>query len=253
VSGSLDEAADLAARARIKASKEKHPVRLAHAAFQECLTLLWAERLEEMRTCLDDYLRPYAKLAANRWMAWADFVEAGWEVHKGHGDAAMAKYEDAKIRFTAEGLADGLISVRTAQLAVYRLLHDHTEYAKALAEVTALSREGTTNARYYTRRNKFTAASIANDQAEFARCGERDLNAATVMYERTANCKYPLQKALGYLGLGLIQANRGQPPSHAATALRIAEDISFGLVAARSRELIARPSSPSSAREMYFV
>ncbi|MGH3170232.1 MAG: hypothetical protein ACRDN0_30660, partial [Trebonia sp.] len=192
VTGSLDEAAAVAAIARERAAKEEHEVRLAHAAFQEGLALLWAGRLDEVRTCLDRYLLDYARLAGNRWTAWANFVEAGWEVHSGHGPEALAKYDEAELRFGAEGLLDGVVSVKTARLAACRLAGT-AEYTKALAEVTAGSRGGAGRAAYYTQGNDFTAESILNDQAEFTRCSLHDLDAAQAKYERTAASRFPLQ------------------------------------------------------------
>lgn len=253
MTGSLDEAAATAAVARTKAGKETHEVRLAHAAFQECFALLWAERLSELRTCLDNYLLPYAPLAGNRWMAWADFIEAGWEVHSGHGEEALKKHDSADLRFKAEGLLDGVVSVHTGRLAAYRLTGSLAEYAETLAEVTALSHGGRVGETYYTRRNDFTAESITNDHAEFMRCGRRDLNAARALYEQTAASRHPLQKALGHLGLALIQAGLGQAPTHATTALRTAEGIGCRLFAARSRELLAQPLPARALREVFFV
>lgn len=253
VTGSLDEAAATAAAARVKAENEAHEVRLAHAAFQECLALLWAGRIDNVRTCLDSYLLEYARLAGNRWTAWACFVEAGWEVHSGHGQEALRRYNEAELRFKAEGLLDGVVSVETARLAAYRLAASPAEYAKALADVTADSRRGTAGQAYYTRGNDFTAESILNDQAEFTRCSRQDLNAAQAMYERTAASRHPLQSALGHLGLALIQAGQDKPPSHATEALREAENIGCRLVAARSRELLTQPLSPDALRQVYFV
>jgi hypothetical protein len=255
VTGSLDEATAAATAARVRAAEERHPVRLAHAAFQECLALLWAGRLAEARRCLADYLRPYAELAANRWNAWADFIEGGLAVYSGHGRDALDAYSDAELRFKAEGLTDGVVSVLTARLAARRLLRDPAGYTRLLADVTALSRDGMNGTRYYTRRSDFTAASITNDHAEFARCSQQDLSTAWTLYQRTAASRYPLQQALGHLGLALIQAERGQFPGHAAAALRVAEDIGFRLAAARSRELLTGPLPvpPEALREVYFV
>jgi SIR2-like domain len=253
VTGSLDEAAAVAAVAREQAMQEAHEVRLAHAAFQQCFALLWADRLDEVRTCLDRYLLEYARLAGNRWTAWALFVEAGWEVHSGHGRQALRKYDEAELRFRAEGLLDGVVGVKTARLAAYRLTGSTAEYAEALAEVTADSRGGPAGVTYYTRGNDFTAESILNDQAEFIRCSHQDLGAAQAIYERTAASRYPLQSALGHLGLALTHAERGQTPTHAAQALLAAENIGCRLVAARSRELLTQPFLPNALRQVYFV
>jgi hypothetical protein len=252
MTGSLDDAAAIAAIARKKAEKEAHAVRLAHAAFQECLALLWAGRLDEVRECVERRLPEYARLAGNRWTAWALFVEAGWEVHSGRGENALKKYDDAELKFRAEGLLDGVVSVETARLAAYRL-SGSTEYAGALAKVTAGDHDGAAGAKYYTKGNEFSVESILNDQAEHARCGRQDLNTAQAMYERTAASRYPLQSALGHLGLALIQAQRGQPPRDAAQALLVAESIGFRLVAARSRELLTQPPRADAVREVYFV
>jgi hypothetical protein len=73
------------------------------------------------------------------------------------------------------------------------------------------------------------------------------------MYERTAASRYPLQSALGHLGLALIQAEPGQSPSHTAEALQAAENIGCRLVAARSRELLTQPLPPDALRQVYFV
>jgi hypothetical protein len=253
VTGSLDEAAAVAGAAREKAATEAHEVRLAHAAFQECLALLWAERLAEVRTHLDRYLLEYARLAGNRWMAWAHFVEAGWEVHSGRGQEALRRYDEAELRFRAEGVFDWVVSVETARLAASRLLGSTVAYSELLATVKAYSRTGTVGTTYYTRGNDFTTESILNDQAEFTRYSLHDLAAAEVMYERTATSRYPLQSALGHLGLALIQAERAQFPSHAVDAHRIAEDIGCRLVAARSRELLTPPSPDHALRQVFFV
>jgi hypothetical protein len=253
VTGSLDKAASVASEARRKAAKEEHEVRLAHAAFQECLALLWADRLDEVRTCLDSYLLEYARLAGNRWTAWADFVEAGWEVRSGRGDEALRKYDEAELRFWAEGLLDGVVSVETARLAAYRLTGRTAEYAEALAGLTTDSRGGPATVRYYTRGNDFTAESILNDHAEFTRCTGRDPGAAHAMYERTSASVYPLQSALGHLGLALVQAGRGQSPCHAEEALKTAERIGCRLVADRSRELLTQPIHRDALRPVYFV
>jgi hypothetical protein len=116
VTGSLDEAAQTAATARIRARGEHHPVRTAHAAFQECLALLWAERLDEARSCLAEYLKPYAALAASRWVAWADFIAGGLAVREASADAAFASFLAAETRFRAEAPLDGVVSVKTARL-----------------------------------------------------------------------------------------------------------------------------------------
>lgn len=271
ITGSLDEAATTAAVARGRAREERHEVRLAHAAFQEALALLWAHRLDDVRDRLKNYLLEYAPLAGNRWMAWANFVDAGVAVHaanagdalNGHGDEALKKYEIARMRFAAEGLLDGVVSVETGQLAVYRLTGDAVVYEAALTRLRELHRGGKSQGEedrdeeksriYYTRRNDFTDEAILNDEAEFHRCVRHDLDKAWRMYQRTAASKYPLQRALGHLGLALIQAERGKSSSHAVAALREAEETGCRLVANRSRELLAQPVPADTLRQVFFV
>jgi hypothetical protein len=276
ITGSLDEAATTAAAARDRAKAERHEVRLAHAAFQEALALLWAHRLDDARDRLKSYLLEYAPLAGNRWMAWANFVEAGVEVHAANageelndrGDGALNKYEMARMRFEAEGLLDGVVSVKTGQLAAYRLTGDAAAYEAALARLRELHRSGRSQDEenrdeedrneeksriYHTQRNDFTDEAILNDEAEFHRCVRCDLDAAWKMYQRTAASKYPLQRALGHLGLALIQAERGESPTHAEAALREAEKTGCRLVADRSRELLAQPVPVGALRQVFFV
>ena len=72
------------------------------------------------------------------------------------------------------------------------------------------------------------------------------------MYERTAVSRYPLQSALGHLGLALIQADRGETPSHATIAADKADAIGCELILARSRELLTRPQSGDASRQIFF-
>jgi hypothetical protein len=252
ITGSLTDAAQTARTARQRARTEQHPVRAAHAAFQECLALLWAERLAEAHECLEEYLRPYAGLAATRWVAWADFIAGGLAVHDGKADEAVKNFQSAETRFQAEVLLDGVVSVKTARLAAHRLRDDAAAYLTEMARVTELSRRGERGQRYYTRRNTFTADSIDNDHAEFARCHRQDLTAAWTLYEGTASSRYPVQASLGHLGLALIQAERGQPPSHATTAAGIADQIGSQLITARAQELLTQPQPADPLRQIYF-
>jgi len=252
ITGSLTEAAEAAQAARKQARAEQHPVRAANAAFQECLALLWAERLAEARECLENYLRPYAELAATRWVAWADFVAGGLAVHHGQAQEALQHYQAAEIRFRAEGLLDGVVSVRTARLTAHRLLGDSAAYRAELADVTEPSPDSGTHQRYYTRGSTFTTDSIDNDRAEFERCLSQDHNAAWDLYERTAASRYPLQASLGHLGLALLQAGRGDSPTHAHPAAGLARRIGSQLIAGRARQLLASPRPADALRQLFF-
>ena len=240
LTGSLDEAAMIAGQARVKAAAEEHPFRLPNAAYQECQALLWAGRLDEVQVCLRDYLREYAKLGANRWSAWADFVEACLLIRREHGKEALRKCKEATMRFEAEGLIDGVVSVKTAALTAYRLTGEAADYTKTLDALKAVIRRNPDDksgrSRYYTRKNDFTEASIMNDEAEFLRRrgGNGDRQRAWELYQRTAASPYRLQSALGHLGLALLEAAKASADSdHAATAREIAKEIGFRLVVDR--------------------
>jgi hypothetical protein len=250
--GSLDDAAQTAEAARRQALTEEHPVRAAHAAFQQCLALLWAERLTESDQCLADYLRPYAALAASRWVAWADFIAGGLAVRRHDPGEAHARLATAATRFQAEALLDGVVSVRIARLAAIRLSGDHAQYLQEADDVMELSRGRSRGQRYYTRNNIFTAEAIDIDRAEYARTSQRDLSAAWTLYTRAAGSRYPLHAGLGHLGLALIDTERGQPSRHIGTATRIAGHTGCRLVAQRARELMAASAGTDPLREVLF-
>jgi len=250
--GSLDQAAQTADAARRQALKEEHPVRAAHAAFQQCLALLWAERVTEADRCLTDYLSPYAALAASRWVAWAGFIGGGLAVRRHDPAEAHARFAAATTRFQAEALLDGVVSVKIAGLAAMRLSGDGARYLQEADHVMRLSRHGSRGLRYYTRNNAFTAEAIDIDRAEYARASQHDLSAAWTLYTRAASSRYPLHAGLGHLGLALIETERGQPSRHAEIATRIASRTRCRLVAQRARELTAAPTGTDPLREILF-
>lgn len=120
---SLDAAADTGDRAVRLALDEHHNVRVAHAAYQRAMSLVWAERLDGATECLESQLEPYASLAANRWVAWADFIAAALLVRSpapDAGDEALQRLDLSATRFGAEALIDGVVSVDTARLTARR-------------------------------------------------------------------------------------------------------------------------------------
>lgn len=252
ITGSLDEAAATAEAARVLALQERHPVRVAHAAFQRCLAQLWAERLDEARRSLADDFTPYAALAASRWVAWADFVAAGLAVRDHDHGEAIARLALSEQRFRAETLLDGVVSVMVARLAAHRLGGDTGSYLREVDEVTRLSRQGGHRQRYYTRRNTFTAESIDIDRAEFARVHQHDLHTAEYLYGRAAASRYPLHAALGHLGLALVETQKGLPPRHADAATQLAEHTGCRLARRRARELRTHPAEEDVLREVFF-
>ena len=251
ITGSLDEAVDLAREARRRAVIEQHPVRVAHASFQQALALLWAERLDEALRCLDDDLVPYAAIAASRWIAWADFVRAGLAVRAGDGDAALTAYELSTARFAAERLMDGLVSVAVARLAALRLKRDDTTFLAAIAEVSEVASRGKKGQVFYAKAHRFTLESIQLERAEYHRTHVGALDVAERTYGSVANSKYPLHAAQARLGLAMIQVEQGVAPSRASEALALANRIGARLLADRAQTSLAATPGHRPA-ELYF-
>jgi hypothetical protein len=251
VRGSLDEAAETAAEAFVRARTEAHSVRVAHAAYQQCMALVWADRTAEAREALETRLRPYAAVAANRWVAWADFIEGEIAVRSPDAAAAMAAYDAADIRFGAELLVDGLISVATARLTVERLSGDDAAFERRLDELQALRRSRGRGRLYYTRGNRFTSEAIECELAEFARIHTRELGEAGGRYKALARSSYPLHQALGSLGLALVNIQvYGTDPTNCERAKRVGHAIGQRLVMERVDELEA--GATDALREVFF-
>lgn len=251
VRGSLDDAAQTAARAFVRARAEEHSVRVAHAAYQECMALVWADRTDEAREALETRLRPYAAVAANRWVAWADFMEGEIAVRSSDVATATAAYDAADVRFGAELLVDGLISVATARLTVQRLADDDAGFRRRLDQLRTLRRSRGRRRLYYTRGNRFTSEAIEVELAEFARIHSHDLTEAGGRYRRLARSSYPLHQALGWLGLALVNTElNGADPSSCERAKRVGLAIGQRLVVERVGDLEAGMADALS--EVFF-
>lgn len=251
MTGSLDDAADIAAKAYERALSERHPVRVANAAFQKCFALLWAERLDEARSCLDDELAPHAPLAAIRWIAWAEFLRGQLAVRERRPTDALAHFDITETRFRADGLVDGIVSARIARLAALRQLRDDNAFLVTLSDVERLSGAHQTGQRYYTRRHRFTRGSIELEHAEFARMHRNDRTGSRANYDRAANSPYPLISTLGHLGLAMVDHVDGAGDSHARIALDIATRLNARLLMTRARLLLEHASDDAVA-ELYF-
>ncbi len=139
----------------------------------------------------------------------------------------------------------------TARLTAYRLACDDGAFKQELNGLAELMNGRHRGKRYYTSKNIFTDETILFEQAEFARVHEHELDAAWHRYERIARSAYPIHAGLGHLGLGLIEAMRGEYPEHARTAARIGGEIGLRLVTARAHRLMASPSD-GGAGEVFF-
>ncbi|MCX5238228.1 SIR2 family protein [Streptomyces prunicolor] len=250
-SASLDAAAEAAATAWDSARAEHHPVRIAHAAFQRTLALMWADRLDEARTCLEQHLDPYAALAANRWVAWADFIRGGLAIRAGDGRAATAHFRRSEDRFQAEALDDGVASVLIARLAVLRLRGLDGDFEEALAEVEHFQRSKGRQRLRYARNHRFMRHAVLLERAEFARVHTRDTDAALRLYRKVAGSPYPLHASQAQLGLAMLEAEHHHPPDHAHVALATATRIGARRHAHHAQALLTAPG-PAPAPEFFF-
>ena len=250
-SASLDAAAEAAATAWDSARAEQHPVRIAHAAFQRTLALMWADRLDEARTCLEQHLDPYAALAANRWVAWADFIRGGLAVRDGDAEAATAHFRRSEDRFQAEALDDGVASVLVARLAVQRLQGPDDGFEEALAEAERFQRAKGRQRLRYARNHRFMRHAVLLERAEFARVHTRDTDAALCLYRKVSGSPYPLHASQAHLGLAMLEAERHHPPDHARVALAAATRIGARRHARHAQALLAAPG-PARAPEFFF-
>jgi len=247
--GSLDEAADLADEAFHRARREAHAIRTAHAAFQKAMALVWAERIEEATWCLENELRPYASLAANRWVAWSHFIEGTLAVRDGAAPGAVAAFELSERLFAAEALMDGAVSVRLARLAARRLAGDDAGWRRDSNRVRQRDESDGRDWRFYAERSDISKTALALEKGEFARVHVGDAPAARHHFRLAAGGRYPLFAALGELGLALCEENV-TATTHAERALEFARPIGARLVVTRAGALSADPTSARA--EVFF-
>ncbi len=252
MTGSLDDAAAIAERAMRQALSEQHPIRVAHAAFQRGLSLVWAYRLPEARAHLDDRQRPYATLAATRWVAWADFTDAGLAIHQADPRRALRFIDAGSARFHAEGLLDGEIDMETIRLTALRLAGDDPAYLKQRRDLERLMDPSRREGIRYARGHRFTREAIALEDAEFARVHHADLDTAEQRYRFTARSRYPVHAALGQLGLATVQAQRRRFPDHAHRALSLGRLVNARLVIHKAEQLLASADDQSAVSELFF-
>jgi hypothetical protein len=251
MTGSLDDAAETAAEALRLALAQAHPVRVAHAAFQRGLALVWAYRLAEARENLENVQRPYATIASNRWVAWADFVEAGLEIHHRSADAALRAVERGAARFRAEGLVDGRIDMETIRLTALRLGGDRSGYQRCRADLQVLLDPARRSGTHYARGHRFTLEAIALEDSEFARVHLADLDQAERHALFAAQSQYPIHTALGSLALAAVHRARGEPLSTLDTARTLGRRINARLIETEADRLAALAGS-ASAFETFF-
>jgi hypothetical protein len=249
VAGSLDEAAATARRAYERALTEHHLVRIAHAAYQECQALTWADRADEAWEALENHLRPYAPLAASRWVAWADFIQSALLVRRGDVDGSRRYVERATRGFAAEALADGIVSAQMVLPTVARRAGDDAGFVAAVRAV----REQMTSVAdltYYTRGHPFTDQLIMLEEAEFARTHTHDAARATELFTILAASAYPLQAAFGRLGLAMTAGDTTVQRRLAKQALEVGTEIGQRLVMNRAELLLT--GGQGATAEVFF-
>jgi SIR2-like domain len=249
--GSLDDAATVADEALRRARLERHVVRTAHAAFQKNMALLWSERIEAATSCLQDELEPLAAVAANRWIAWSQFIAGALEVRGGDPGRALSQLRLAKERFMAEGLVDGAISTAIAALAAHRLAQDQHSFALELEQLRLLRGTAASGQLYYARHSRFTAEAIAFEEAEFARCHLSDLVTAERLYADLTRSPYPIHEALGLLGLCLLAEDPTLKRSLAGRAHDVGRNIGAHLILDRAGQVLSDPRQRSGG-EIFF-
>lgn len=247
--GSLDEAADLADDAFDRARREDHAVRTAHAAFQKAIALVWAERSDDARLCLENQLRPYASLAANRWVAWSHFIEGTLAVRAADAPSALTALDLSERLFAAEALMDGVISVRLARLSARRLAGDDAGWRAEAERVRERGSSEGRDWRFYAARSDISKVALALERGEFARVHARDASLARRQFELAAACRYPLFASLGELGLA-CSGDGAAAANHARRALALAQPVGARLVLARAASLAADPGGPQA--EVFF-
>jgi hypothetical protein len=253
IMGSLDEAAATATRAYEQALTEGHRIRIAHAAYQECQALVWADRSDDAWVALENHLRPHAPLAVSRWVAWADFIQAALLVRRGDVDGSRRYVNRSTRGFAAEALADGMVSAQMILPTVARRDRDDARFEDALRDIRdQMTRKG--DITYYTRGHPYTAQALSLEEAEFARTHSGDLVRARELFATLAGSVYPLHAAFGLLGLALTEDDQAAAGlmrrNLAERALRAGRVVGQRVIVERAELLLAE--DPVATNEIFY-
>jgi hypothetical protein len=192
-------------------------------------------------------------LAATRWVAWADFVQAGLAIHHRQLELALQVLDAGAARFQAEGLLDGQIDMATVRLTALRLAGDDEAFHRQRTALADLLDPSNRQGIRYARGHRFTSEAIALEDAEFARVHRGDLDGAETHYRYVAASSYPIHAALGHLGLAAVQAQHGGFPSHARKAASLGRDVDARLVITKAEQLLSTSTSmPIVLDELFF-
>lgn len=202
-------------------------------------------------------LEPHAQRAANRWVAWANWLSACLSVHMGAAERALGRLADAEVLFEAEGLEDGVIDVLTVRLTALRLgRSDDETYVEALELLKARLDIARPGGRRYARAHRFTDEAVALEEAEFARFHTQDLAVARERLEFAAASHYKIHRAMGLLGLSGLAL--GEAPELAIQlafeAKELADEIDARLLQAHADAVLrgAASAGPAVASERFI-
>jgi hypothetical protein len=238
MTGSLDDAISLADDALILALRELHNVRIAHAAMQLCYALMWAGRLPEARLRLESELRLFASLAAARWVAWADVIEASLLVHDGDGSDALALLQLAEERFRAEGLLDGVVSTLTVRLTALRQVGESARFRQCVGQLDQLMRQPPRAGTYHARGHVFSREALQVELGEFAQHAENDMSHARALLTGVAASHYPVHAAIGQVTLAHHATDAMERRRHAGRAVDLARRIGAAKVESTARAIL---------------
>jgi hypothetical protein len=214
--GDLRDSIDLGKTTTTRAARQPHAILAANAAFQTTQAMVWSGQIVEARHYLDEVLRPYAQLASNRWLGWAEFLEGCLLIHEQApptndpvDDQALHALLRAYRRFDAERLNDGRVSATLAALTRLRQIGDDTGYRQQRVLLASLIDDRVDT--YYARGHPTTRAAAAIEDADFSWFHESDVAEAEHLYRTAVALGVPLQRAAAQTQLASLEHHLGRP------------------------------------------
>jgi len=200
---------------------------LATAAFEAAIVSYWRGHHTRVRAVVDRLDYDFGAHAGPRWTGWASWLRACEAIADWRPYDAIVHVRTAEDIFRGESdvLRLAVMNLLTARTAAYRLayalsgaLDDAQELARSLSELRAELR----GARW----PRTIRAAAEFELAETDRA-QGDLTRAQRRYLTVARTDAYLYQALGRVGMGELQRDRGESPSASREALDIA--LTFGL------------------------
>lgn len=257
--GSLRFSDDLAAAERAcagaleAATVDGHPIRCANAALQLGFALLWSGDFERLRVMISDQLRPFANVAAARWVAWSDTLEASCLIQFGETAEATTLLDRATLRFEAEGLLDGLVTAQLTSLVAYRQDGARDERAATRQRLTRTLSARTRGTTFLTRSSRFRLDALWLEDAEFSFWCRNDATTAVRLATRVAQSPYAIQSASGHLCLAAAAPDSEARSAHARSALAVAERIGAHHIAEAADIRLGLVDTPASMPQVFLL